>query len=497
MARDSETRGKPFPEPEAPSIVVVGDLYLDEYLFGRAIGVSPEKPVLRVVETRREHALGAAGNVAAGLRALGARVSALGVLGDDEEGARVRGLLERSGVDASGVLAFARRRTGTFTRVVVEGADELEHHEVRLDRESGRALEAQERKRLLRAAEERLTGADALFLADYDESRERTGVLGGEVLDALVAVARRHGLPVAASSRLRAAELPAIETLFVNRAEAVHLGVTTEPLEDAARSAASARRLHDLVVTLGGEGAVVAGPDEALRVDPFPAEVADTCGAGDSFAAAFLLARLGGGDRAAAGRAGAAAASVVVGRRGTSTVSAEELREVLRFDGRGGGKLLAREELCARLEGLRRQRTIVFTNGCFDLFHAGHVELLRQARACGDLLVVGLNSDRSTRENKGEGRPLLGEADRVAILASLSAVDYVTVFDELTPISLIRAVQPDVLVKGGSYRPGEVVGKDLVEARGGRVVVIPQVGQLSTTRLIQAIKEASDGTRGS
>lgn len=478
-------------------VVVLGDLYLDEYVYGTALDISPEMPVLRVVESRTTHALGAAANVAANLRAMGAEVEVVGTLGTDPHGDRIVELLEELDIGSAGVLRAAERRTGAFTRVVVEGGDGLEHHQLRLDRESRDPIEDDRRDELLARLGAALEGAEALFVADYDETAARTGVVTPSLVRAALPLARRYGALVAGMSRRHVAELVGLDCVFVNAAEARDLGVdASRELVAGALDAVRRSQLGALVVTLGERGAVVVADGEDHRVDAGSTNVVDTCGAGDSFASGFVLSRLAGADLRAAAGVGRAASAIAVRRRGTYAVTAAELDSELRYGGHGGTKLLDRHDLRERIGAHRGQRTIVFTNGFFDLFHSGHVELLRQARTMGDILVVGINSDRSTRENKGEGRPLLSERDRIDILASLEFVDHVTVFDELTPINAIRALRPDVIVKGGNYRPEEVVGKDIVESYGGRVVVIPYVGTLSTTHLIRAIKDASDGTRG-
>ncbi|RMF75285.1 MAG: bifunctional heptose 7-phosphate kinase/heptose 1-phosphate adenyltransferase [Acidobacteria bacterium] len=453
-------------------------------------------PVLRAVEERVEHALGAAGNVAASLAALGAQVALAAVVGADDAGRRIAELAGAARLDVDSLVTDPDRRTGVFSRIVLHGATGAGHHQIRVDREVGAAPSAAVRASLEQAVDARLDGADAVVLADYDETARRLGVLAPDLAGALVERARRRGIPVVATSRRHPEQFAGAEHLFVNREEARRLGLPAEQGAGALARRLAAEGRHGLVtITLGGEGAVTGTADGVHEIPALPVRVVDPCGAGDALLAATTLARLAGADPDEATRLGVHAAALAVGFVGTRPVTAPELVNLVRFGGAGAGKLHDPESLGRILDGLRGSHRIVFTNGFFDLFHSGHVELLRQARALGDLLVVALNSDRSTRENKGEGRPVLGERERVEIISSLEFVDYVTVFDELTPINVIRRLRPHLIVKGGSYRPEEVVGKDLVESRGGRVVVIPYAGRVTTEKLIRSIKAASDGTR--
>ena len=475
---------------------VVGDFYLDEYLHGSTMGISPEMPVLRIVDEGARHVSGAAGNVAANFAALGAPVAAFGIVGADRHGDVLTAELHGLGVDIADLVRDPSRVTGTFTRIIARAAGRGDHHLLRLDRDNPRAPSTTTLDDLAERVVGRLDGLRALYLADYDETDGRAGVLSPAFVARVVREARARGVLVAGSSRRHVAELAGIDHLFCNLAEARGLGL---PSEDQLETwAADARRqygLQCLCVTLGDAGLLCSTDDEVFRISALPTLALDTCGAGDSLAASFVLALLAGASPREAAAIGTRAASIVVQKPGTVPVAADELARPLDPGASGGSKLRTREELIELVGATRGARKVVFTNGYFDVFHAGHIALLRAARSCGDLLVVGINSDRSTRANKGDGRPVLPEEDRVQILSALECVDHVVVFDELTPIRLIRDVAPDVLVKGGDYTVDEVIGKDLVESTGGRVVVIPYESKWTTKSLIRSVKAASDGTR--
>jgi D-beta-D-heptose 7-phosphate kinase/D-beta-D-heptose 1-phosphate adenosyltransferase len=474
-------------------VCVVGDFYLDEYIHVRATGLSPEMPVPRTVEERTEHIPGAAGNVALNLTALGARVSAHGVIGADSGGEILLRELQSAGVGTTHLLRAADRRTGTFTRILEFGPKQGAHHYIRIDKENESGVSPEQSEKLLATLAAGRGAYSAIFLADYDETPARTGLLTRPVLDRLFALA--SATPTLAISRRHGADLLRATYFFCNEFEARGLGL--QSAEDLSGWSTRLRRTSDLktvCVTLGADGCFCSSPDAEIRLPSFATSVVDVCGAGDTFATIFLLAQCAAASLQESALLASYGAAVAVQKPGTQAVSAAELKQAVRSSGRGGQKLLDRDSLSSLLDARRNDATIVFTNGCFDLLHAGHISFLREAKAHGDLLVVGINSDRSAHANKGQGRPLLSEQDRITILSALGFVDYITVFDELTPINLIRALRPHVLVKGGNYRPDEVVGKDIVEGYGGRVIVIPSSGQTTTSTLIRSMQHASDGT---
>lgn len=474
---------------------VVGDFCLDEYIHTTPIGISPESPILRLRDDHRSHTAGAAGNVALNLAALGCAVHAFGVVGADRERDVLVESLRKCGVTTSGLVADAERVTPLFSRVLVNGPDGIHPH-LRLDRENRRETAARSRDETAERVRSALGDLDALVFADYDESHGCAGTLTAKTIADLVSEAGARGVRTAGLSRQRLSALAGVDHVFCNEAEARALGF--RPEEDLATWAAGVRdrlRMGTLSITFGEAGVFATSASGSVREAAPAVTVVDTCGAGDTLACVTTLALLCGASLADASVLGVRAASIVVQQSGTVPITRGALaRSALRTHG-PNAKLLEASDLDTVLAELRRTRTIVFTNGHFDLFHAGHVALLRAARQRGDVLVVGINSDRSTRANKGEGRPVLVERERIQILSALECVDYITVFDELTPVRLIRLVRPDVLVKGGDYAPDEVVGKDVVEAAGGVVDIIPYDQARNTTRLIESVKVASLGVR--
>lgn len=490
-------------------VVVLGDFFLDEYVECRLVGVSPEMPVPRLERGDACRRPGAAGNLAAGLAALGARVTALGVVGDDAAGDRVSEALRVAGVDVESLVREPGRPTPTVTRFTTPAAGGPRHY-LRVDRVPREEPSRDSLARLSHALGEALADAALVFVADYDEAggAGSPGAAGGvvrtEVLQRVREAAAKSGARLFGTSRLRPGALSGFEVVIGNQREVGLLGVAPEASAAEARAVLEEHELAALCVTCGAEGAQWLDAEGWRRFAPRPSVEVDPCGAGDSFAAALALALASGAGVDEAGRLAAAAGGLAVERAGTEVVDAARLRRPPASPAspppRAGAavarKLRTLDALGAELAPLRAAGgRVVFTNGCFDVFHPGHLRLLREARALGDCLVVALNSDRSTAANKGPGRPVIAEPERVEMLAGLEAVDYVTVFDELTPVHAIARLRPDVLVKGGNYRPDEVVGRALVEEQGGEVVIVPQRGGFDTGAFMAAVSRASDGHR--
>ncbi len=468
-------------------VLVVGDLILDEYLWGRTGRISPEAPVPVVEVQGEELRLGGAGNVINNLVALGCEIRVASVLGDDADGARLARMLEALGIGSDGLCLAPGRVTSRKTRVLASHQQML-----RIDRESCHPIAAAEEAELLAALRAAAEGCGVILVSDYQK-----GVLSDGVLAALVSLGRERRIPVVIDPKgQNFAKYRGASVLTPNRREAqVAAGIE---IRDEASLLAAGRQLREsldleaLVLTRSEEGMSLFlrdGRHQHLATQA--REVFDVSGAGDT-----VLAWLGAGLGCGLALEEAAhfanlAAGIVVGKLGTSTVNAAELRQAVALQGVGeGSKLQGRESLAALLTGERRRgRKVVFTNGCFDLLHLGHVRYLQQARRLGDLLVLGLNSDASIRRLKGPKRPLIGETERAHIMAALDCIDFVTIFDEDTPLELLEALRPDILVKGGDYTPETVVGRELVESYGGRVELIHFVDGKSTTGIIEKILE--------
>lgn len=482
---------------DARRVLLVGDFLLDRYVFGDAERISPEAPVpvLRVIE--RQDRLGGAGFVALNVLALDARVQCVGLLGRDAFGDTVEKTLAAAGADVSGLIRAADRSTITKTRLV--GLAEHRHRQqiLRVDDEVIKPPAPADAARIVELVRAAIPACDVLCLEDYAK-----GVLADDVCSALIAVARAAGKPVLIDPSRAAnwAKYRGATLLTPNTAEfEAGLGRTVAPadLDNAGGELASRLDLDALVITLGRDGARLVRRDGSAQHFPTrPRAVYDNTGAGDAVLAMMAVALAAGATLEEAVPLANIAGGLEVGKFGCVPIARQEVLDELHARGRSGaGKLRTPAELETELQARRaRGETVVFTNGCFDLLHPGHVELLQQAKAQGSLLVVGLNSDASVRaQAKGDDRPLRTQGDRARMLAALEAVDYVVLFDEPSVLSLVRAVQPDVIVKGGDYAPHEVVGHEVVLARGGRVVVVPFVEGFSTTGELRRIRTAAPG----
>jgi D-beta-D-heptose 7-phosphate kinase / D-beta-D-heptose 1-phosphate adenosyltransferase len=470
------------------TVLCVGDLMLDDFVYGEVSRISPEAPTPVLAVARSEIEIGGAGNVARNIGALGAHCIFVGLIGKDDAARTLsEAFTKLDGSVIPHLVVEAGRHTTRKVRFVSE------HHSthlVRADWETARPATPASETAVIAHAEAALPRCGAVVLSDYAK-----GALTPRVIRAIIDRARQLGKPVIVDPKSHDYTIYRGATLITpNRQElgaAVHRPVVSEA--DIANAAAELARLVDseaVLVTRSEQGMTlhVAG-QIPLHVPAYPVKVRDVSGAGDTVAAmmAILLAMKAPFD--AAMRAANAAAAVVVGKRGTATVTLTELRHRIL-----PSASLAPEDkivfdwgmLDERLREWRRHGLRVgFTNGCFDLLHRGHVKLLAEARAACDRLVVGLNSDASATRLKGKGRPINPAEGRAEVLAALEAVDLVVIFDEDTPLELIKRVQPAVLIKGADYRRDEVVGREVVEKAGGDVILVDLVPGHSTTAIVE------------
>ena len=466
-------------------VVVVGDVMVDRYWHGEATRVSQEAPVPVVDIERVEDRAGGAANVALNVAALGARCTLLGVVGDDAASKSLRATLTAAGVNCEFVVA---QNFATITKVRVISQQQ---QVLRADFESPVPAEAASDLRyrlasVLAAAET----VQAVVIEDYEK-----GTIAQPQL--LIAAAREVGAPVIVDPKHK--PLAEFAGAFVVKPNEFELRQWLDPMPDDVHLPAALEQLrleHDigaLVVTRGARGLVVAdGAPTPLEVPARRVDVFDVTGAGDTVAATLAASIAGGLDVRPATRLANLAASIAVTRTGTVAVTAPELRALAEREQRSDRGLLQTNQL---LEFAQRARAtdqkIVFTNGCFDILHAGHVAYLQEARALGDRLVVAINSDASVTRLKGEGRPVNSLERRAQVLAALSAVDWVVSFSEDTPEDLLRALKPDVLVKGGDYTTDTVVGAEIVRDYGGEVFVLTLVDNLSTTSIVNRLRDGN------
>ena len=464
-------------------VLILGDLMLDRYWQGQTARISPEAPVPVVLVDEQTARIGGAGNVALNVTSLGASAALFGVIGRDEQGEELARLLAESRIDdhclrSGQVPTTTKLRILSLHQQLIRLDFEQPHHHLDLDE-------------LSQAFRDALSGASIVVLSDYGK-----GVLDDP--QKFIVAAREQGKPVLIDPKKPDFASYAGATLLTpNRSEfeavAGHWD-TPAQLEERARAVMDEHRLDHLLVTQGGDGMTLIPRQGTARHFPAHArEVYDVTGAGDTVIATLATALGGGMDLESAVDLAGKAAAIVVGRVGTASVTLEALARWEQAERplflSSADKIMMEDRLRARIAQWREEgRRIIFTNGCFDILHSGHVQYLEQAADLGDALVVGVNSDDSVRRLKGDGRPVNSLQDRMRLLAGLAAVDAVVAFDEDTPKRLICELLPDVLVKGADYTVEEVVGRECA----GEVVLIDFVDGKSTTRIIERMRAARD-----
>jgi D-beta-D-heptose 7-phosphate kinase/D-beta-D-heptose 1-phosphate adenosyltransferase len=468
------------------TVLCIGDLMLDEFVYGEVSRISPEAPTPVIACKRSELMVGGAGNVARNLVSLGTRCIFVGVVGDDQTGRALTSALMEDSLVEFKVVVDAGRPTTRKVRFVSE------HHSthlLRADWETVGPINPAAEQALIARALTALPRVGAVVLSDYAK-----GALTPQVIRAVIDAANAAGKPVVVDPKGRDYSIYRGATLITpNRqelAEATHSAAKTD--DEIAIAAAELRdelEAEAVLVTRSEAGMTLVGEGAPVHVPAYPVRVRDVSGAGDTVVAVLSAMLAMGADFEASMRAANAAAAVVVGKRGTATLTVAELRSRIL-----PAASLAPEEkivfdwadLEPHLAGWRSQGLrIGFTNGCFDLLHPGHVRLLAAARAACDRLVLGLNSDASVTRLKGEGRPVQPAQARAEVLAALEAVDLVVVFEQDTPLALIERVKPTVLVKGGDYTREQVIGREIVEELGGEVILVDLVPGHSTTSIVQ------------
>ncbi|SER49269.1 D-alpha,beta-D-heptose 7-phosphate 1-kinase /D-beta-D-heptose 1-phosphate adenylyltransferase [Faunimonas pinastri] len=482
----------------AARILVVGDIMLDRFVYGRVSRISPEAPAPVIHAVRTEEVLGGAGNVVRNIDSLGARAEFIGVVGNDDGARAISAKLEAQSSIHANLIQVPGRPTTVKTRFVSEAHNT---HLLRADWEDTSPIAQETENVLIAAVAERLSHVDAVILSDYNK-----GVLTPRLIGQIIAAARAAGKPVVVDPKgTRYDRYRGVTALTPNLAE-LSLATghpvenTDEALKHAGRELIEATDCETLLITRSERG--VLALESSGEASAFPANaprVVDVSGAGDTLVASFTLALVAGAGTAGAAQVANSAAGIVVTKAGTAHVLLSELREKLlsrpRFHVHS--KVFGMPELLDTVATWRNSGLLVgFTNGCFDILHPGHVELLRAARAHCDRLIVGLNSDQSVKRLKGETRPIQNENARATVLAALSFVDAVVIFGEDTPYNAISEIVPDVLVKGADYTIDKVVGRDVVEAHGGRVVLAELVPNSSTTGIVQKMRSADEPQSG-
>ncbi len=465
-----------------PSVLVIGDLMIDHYLWGNTERISPEAPVPVIDVQKESEVLGGAGNVVNNLVALGADVSVISVIGKDDNGRRLIRMLKNLGVGTDTLVVETGRKTTRKSRVIAS------HQQVvRFDSETRQEIFKESEDRILSLIQSRLLVTDIILLSDYGK-----GVLSDRLTRHIINMAKASGVKVLVDPKGKDYSKYEGATLVTpnkkEASEATGILIKDEAsLKEAGFRLKNGLGLEIAMITLSEEGMAIF--DETMRTIPTVAkEVYDVTGAGDTVLSTLGFVLGAGGEIDEAAKIANAAAAVVVGKLGSATATWDEIiaYETAMHDSTTEHRIKEQKELVKSLKRLRREgRRIVFTNGCFDILHLGHVKYLEKAKSFGDVLIVGVNSDASVKRLKGENRPVNPEFDRAYLLAALDAVDFVTIFDEDTPYELIKVIEPDILVKGGDYEGKEVVGSDIAK----EVRLVDFIEGRSTSGIIENINK--------
>ena len=474
-------------------VLLVGDMMVDRYLYGNAERLSPEAPVPVLHFQKEELRLGGAASVANNLATLGAKVTTIGVIGSDDTGRQLTKLLNDINADASGLIE-CNRPTTCKMRLVGSAQHRHPQQMIRLDFEESSPIDSATAQKMIANAINAMDTAELICIEDYNK-----GAVTTDVCRAIIDAAKHRGLPVlidpARISDYR--KYAGATCLKLNRPEASRatgLPVETpEQFQHAAERLLETLSLEAVVLTLDKHGAFIASRSGDRRLlQTRPRQVYDVTGAGDMAFAMLATARAAGANWEEATLLANVAGGLEVEKFGVVPITPQEIvQELLSEAHLHAGK---RRSLATLLPELARHRAagkrLVFTNGCFDLIHLGHIKYFQFAKHQGDLLIVGVNTDQSIQRLKGPKRPIINEEDRISVLEELESIDYLVPFDEDTPLNLIEAIRPDVLVKGADYKKEQVVGWDIVESYGGCVALAPLIDGRSTSNVIERVLEA-------
>tara|TARA_B110000008_G_scaffold279993_1_gene330410 strand:+ start:15372 stop:16799 length:1428 start_codon:yes stop_codon:yes gene_type:complete len=466
----------------SPKILVIGDLMIDHYLWGSCERISPEAPVQVVDIINESTSLGGAGNVINNLNALGAKVDVISVVGHCTVTKDLKLLLEDININTDFLISEEDRITSKKTRIIAS------HQQVaRYDRECNDEISDKSIASIKKKYKEIINDYDAILLSDYGK-----GVLTFELTQSLIKIANKNRIKILVDPKgLNYSKYRGAYLLTPNKMEAFE--ATKIDIKDAETLASSISLLKNQcnldvsLITLSDQG--VAIYDDSLRIHPTVAkEVFDVTGAGDTILASLGFALSCNMNIDDAVKFANLAAGIVVGKLGSATAS---LNEIIEYESsleksNKYSRIKSWNEISLIIAELKKNnKKIIFTNGCFDILHIGHIKYLEKAKSFGDILIVGLNSDQSVKRLKGNDRPVTLQYDRAYILASLDVVDYLVIFNEDTPLDLIKLIKPDVLVKGGDYKDKEVVGQDLVDD----IQIVKFIEEKSTTKIINKIKK--------
>ncbi len=466
-------------QKQHPKILVIGDLMVDHYIWGKCNRISPEAPVQVVNVKEESNRLGGACNVAANLIAFGAKVSLCGIIGKDEFGKWLISELHAQNIDITHIIPTPTRPTTQKSRILISNQQVL-----RVDREKGEDIDENLQEEILSSLKRKMRDFDAVILSDYAK-----GLLTPKLTKSIIKLARSEGKPILVDpkgndySKYQNATLLTPNKLEAQIATQIPIS-DDDSLTKAMKKLQKECKLDICLVTLSEEGIAILDKKKLVKSPTIAKEVYDVTGAGDTVIAALAFGLSGGLNIYEACHFANAAAAVVIGKIGSASANFSEIVAFLHNGSYSTSKIISKDELAMLLPSLREKK-IVFTNGCFDLLHAGHISYLQQARGLGDLLIVGLNSDSSVKRLKGENRPINNQNDRALMLCALECVDFVVIFDEDTPLELIKLIKPHTLVKGEDYKGKEVVGSQIAK----EVILADFIKGKSSSLIIQKIAQ--------
>lgn len=468
-------------------ILVIGDILLDIYSFGKVERISPEAPVQIFEVLNEEKRLGGAGNVLNNLLELGINANICSVVGENEFGFTVRKILQEKNIETSSIFFTKKDRYSYKNRLI---SVDYNHQVLRIDRETKDEIDTASENMIIEFVVGKIKEFDAIIISDYLK-----GLVTESLLEKVIKICAKNKVPLIIDPKGKDYRKYKNATIITpNKKEAeIASGILindSESLKKAGIKLLEELNLEALLITLGKDGMAFFTQKDFFSIPAKAKEVYDVSGAGDTVIATLTAGIVAGLDWKDAVELSNIAAGIVVGKLGTQPVTKEELLNELDLDRINNKKIVDIDELLVHLKKVKEgNKKVVFTNGCFDLLHVGHVDLLTKAKKLGDILIVGLNSDNSVKRLKGENRPIINQQQRATLLAALNAVDYVVIFEEDTPLELIKKIKPDFLVKGKDYKKEEVVGKEIVESYGGKVELIDLLKGISTTTIVEKISK--------
>jgi D-beta-D-heptose 7-phosphate kinase/D-beta-D-heptose 1-phosphate adenosyltransferase len=468
------------------NILVVGDLMVDEYLWGDVERISPEAPVQVVTIKDEDFSLGGSGNVVNNIVELGAKVSAVGVIGTGTDGQLLLNKLNELGVDIAGIFQDSNRPTTRKTRIIASN-----QHVLRIDRETKESISEPIFEEIAKYLEDKIPDVDVVLISDYGK-----GLITEALMARLIAAAQKHKkITIADPKGLDFSKYSGVSLITPNKKEAALASgievVDETTLIEAGNKILQRVGIDKLLITCGKDGMVLFDRNKVpYKIRAETRQVYDVSGAGDTVLAVLGLAVASGISFEDGAVLANTSAGIVVGKVGTATVSRQELSSALKHDDISL-KHKDLSELPILIQDMKKKgKQLVMTNGCFDLLHAGHIMLFSASKKLGDVLIVAIDDDDSVRGLKGKGRPAISARERVRVISALDTVDYVVVFSSQELSKLIEIIRPDVLTKGSNYTSEEVFGRELVEQQGGRVVLIPVTEKISSTRIINNIRNS-------